>query len=103
MQPSLFVIEPLAHDRFLQNMKWLEGRSHRPGGNFLLRLELREKPNLHLARARLRNSRPGGSHLVDLLVEERGKKEKLRLPEPESFVPLRDASFAQQDHLLSAP
>jgi hypothetical protein len=103
MQPSLLVIEPLAHDRFGQNMKPLEGRGDWPGDNFLLLLELRKIPNLNHVLAGFRNFHTGDSHLLDLLVKERGEKEELRLPEAKSVASLGDAAFSQQDRLLPAP
>jgi hypothetical protein len=103
MQPSLLVIEPLAHDRLLQNMKRLERRGDRPGSNFLLRLQLRKIPNLDRALGRFRNFRTGDSHLLDLLVKEGGEKKELRLTEAKPVASFRDTAFAQQDRLLPPP
>ncbi len=103
MQASLFVIEPFAHDRFMQNVKWLECRGDRPGSNFLLRLEFGEIADFNFALPRFGNLRVFRPHLLDLLVEERGEKKELRLPKSEPFASLRDPAFAQQNRLLPAP
>jgi hypothetical protein len=99
---SLIIVETLAHDRLLQDMKGLQGSSRFPRGNTRGSNQPRKKANLDFAFPRLRNFRAAYSHLVDLLVKERREKKELRMAEPESRATLGEPSFSQDDALFPA-
>ncbi|MEY2494081.1 MAG: hypothetical protein QOJ45_573 [Verrucomicrobiota bacterium] len=102
MQAGLFVIESFAHDRFLQNMKWLERRSRGPGRNLPAGHQLREIPDLDLSLVRFRNFDAGTSHFLDLFVKERREKKELGMAKAESIASLGNPAFAHQNSLFAA-
>ena len=102
MQASLFVLESLAHNRFVQDMERLQRRRCRPGSYFPLLDQFREAMDFYLPLPSAREFRLSGLHLFELLMKERWEKKELRVPKAKPISPFRDAAFAQENGLFAA-